>query len=171
AAGCDDGSCLTLDACGICGGSSIAGCTDVNACNFNPAAGCDDGSCTYPTTYYTDADGDGFGAAPAVSLCAPQVGFVLDNTDCDDTLDTVYPGAMGTGEGLDNDCNGLVEGNEVAPCIGDFNQDGFINVGDLLVLLGQFGCTESCPTDMNNDGAVNAGDMLIFFGLFNTSCP
>ncbi|MFM9005835.1 MAG: hypothetical protein ACKOSR_10090, partial [Flavobacteriales bacterium] len=42
---CDDGSCLTLDACGDCGGSGVAGCIDATACNFNSSATCDDGSC------------------------------------------------------------------------------------------------------------------------------
>jgi uncharacterized repeat protein (TIGR01451 family) len=33
-ADCDDGSCQTLDACGVCGGSgTVAGCTDNSACN------------------------------------------------------------------------------------------------------------------------------------------
>ena len=44
----DDGSCLELDACGVCGGEGIAGCTTAEACNYNPAASCDDGSCIYP---------------------------------------------------------------------------------------------------------------------------
>lgn len=43
----DDGSCLELDACGVCGGEGVAGCTAAEACNFNPVATCDDGSCDY----------------------------------------------------------------------------------------------------------------------------
>ncbi len=41
----DDGSCLTLDECGDCGGMGVAGCTVSFACNYNPEATCDDGSC------------------------------------------------------------------------------------------------------------------------------
>jgi hypothetical protein len=45
---CNDGSCLTLDACGNCGGNATAGCMDSNACNYEPSASCSDGSCTNP---------------------------------------------------------------------------------------------------------------------------
>jgi hypothetical protein len=38
---------LFLDACGNCGGSETAGCTDPSACNFDASAGCDDGSCFF----------------------------------------------------------------------------------------------------------------------------
>jgi hypothetical protein len=43
----DDGSCLYLDACGVCGGSGVPGCNNPSACNFNPAAACSDGSCIF----------------------------------------------------------------------------------------------------------------------------
>ena len=33
--------------CGNCGGSAYAGCTDEEACNYDPEAGCDDDSCLY----------------------------------------------------------------------------------------------------------------------------
>ena len=43
----DDGSCLQLDQCGVCGSddSTCGGCTDSTACNFDPTAILDDGSC------------------------------------------------------------------------------------------------------------------------------
>jgi hypothetical protein len=85
--------------------------------------------------------------------------------------DTVYPGAPGTGEGIDNNCNGVIDPDEAAPCLGDFNNDGLINVTDLLMLLGDFGCQSNCFTDMNGDDIVNAGDMLAFLSLFNSTCP
>ena len=43
----DDGSCLYIDECGVCGGNSEQGCTDTSACNFEPTAVCEDGSCDY----------------------------------------------------------------------------------------------------------------------------
>ncbi len=48
-----------------------------------------------PQTYYADADGDGFGdAATSVSDCSAPVGYVTDNTDCDDTNEEEFPGAI-----------------------------------------------------------------------------
>lgn len=43
----DDGSCLYLDECGLCGGDAVSGCTDSYACNYDAEAACDDGSCDY----------------------------------------------------------------------------------------------------------------------------
>merc|ERR1711879_1041768 len=41
---------------------------------------------TVRSTYYRDADGDGYGDAafPRVFSCNPPAGWVLDNTDCND---------------------------------------------------------------------------------------
>jgi hypothetical protein len=49
--------------------------------------------------FYADNDNDGYGAGPAVSLCAvnattPPAGYSVNNTDCDDTLATLHSGAV-----------------------------------------------------------------------------
>jgi gliding motility-associated-like protein len=60
-------------------------------------------------TYYADLDGDGFGNfADAVQSCSPPAGYVMDNTDCDDTEATIYPGAPELCDGLDNNCDGII---------------------------------------------------------------
>lgn len=45
----------------------------------------------------------------STSDCSQPSGYVLDNTDCDDTDPTSYPGAQELCDNLDNDCNGLVD--------------------------------------------------------------
>jgi hypothetical protein len=48
-----------------------------------------------PQIYYADTDGDGFGdAATSVSDCSAPAGYVADNTDCDDTNEEEFPGAV-----------------------------------------------------------------------------
>lgn len=59
-------------------------------------------------TFYTDADGDGYGdpSSPTVA-CSPPDGFVEENTDCDDAHPGVNPGATEIWyDGLDGDCAG-----------------------------------------------------------------
>ena len=60
------------------------------------------------TAYHDDSDGDTFGDPDvSTSACLPPDGTVLDATDCDDTDETVYPGAEEVcGDGVVNDCDG-----------------------------------------------------------------
>ncbi|MEZ4966238.1 MAG: MopE-related protein [Saprospiraceae bacterium] len=62
------------------------------------------------TTYYADADGDGYGD-PMVSglFCDAPDGYVLDNTDCDDSNAASFPGNPEICDGIDNNCNGTVD--------------------------------------------------------------
>jgi autotransporter-associated beta strand protein len=66
------------------------------------------------TAFYADADNDGYGDANAapVMACVAPVGSVINNDDCDDTNGAVHPGANEICDGLDNDCNGLTDGND-----------------------------------------------------------
>ncbi len=65
--------------------------------------------CT-PSTWYADADGDGYGAlASTLSYCTQPYGYVSNSTDCDDVAAAANPGAVEICDGLDNDCNGAVD--------------------------------------------------------------
>jgi hypothetical protein len=57
--------------------------------------------------HYLDSDGDGYGDPnTSVSEESWPAGYVLDNTDCDDTDASVYPGALEFCDGIDNQCPG-----------------------------------------------------------------
>ncbi|MBT8270566.1 MAG: hypothetical protein KJO25_00840, partial [Bacteroidia bacterium] len=61
-------------------------------------------------TYYADTDNDTFGdPGNTVQACSAPAGYVSDNSDCDDSNNAVYPGAPELCDGLDNDCNALVD--------------------------------------------------------------
>lgn len=89
-AGCDDGSCLFLDVCGICGGTATTlGCTDLFACNYNSLADCEDGSCQY-----FDACGI-CGGAGSVPGCTDFTACNWDPlADCDDGSCSFLTGCM-----------------------------------------------------------------------------
>ena len=68
-----------------------------------------DGSENISTIYYQDSDNDGYGD-PANSLTATlqPTGYVLKNTDCNDGVAAINPGATElTDDGIDNNCDGL----------------------------------------------------------------
>lgn len=152
----------------------IPGCTNSSACNFNPAAQVDDGTCSLADLYFQDMDGDGFGnAAQPAAFCTPTNGYTLNDQDCDDLHGQVYPGAVGTHEGLDNNCNGVIDAEEslVTVCPGDFSGDNEVNTSDLLLFLGSIGCVSGCGAfDLTSDGVVNSSDVLIFLGYYGNSC-
>jgi len=65
------------------------------------------------TKWYPDVDGDGFGSAAATYAHAqcddPGDGSVADNTDCFDSSAVRNPGEVEICDGIDNDCDGLVD--------------------------------------------------------------
>jgi hypothetical protein len=55
-------------------------------------------------------------------------------------------------------------------CLEDINQDGIISVADLLLMLGEFSCQNSCNADINSDGVVSVEDLLLLLAAFGQSC-
>jgi hypothetical protein len=59
--------------------------------------------------WYLDLDGDGFGSAALASSCSPPPGAADNGLDCDDTDDARSPGADERCNGLDDDCDAVVD--------------------------------------------------------------
>ncbi|MBK7886546.1 MAG: T9SS type A sorting domain-containing protein [Bacteroidetes bacterium] len=99
-------------------------CNDANAA-VNPAAteicntiddDCDglvddaDPSITGQSTWYAEGDGDTYGnAGSSVLACVQPVGYVANNTDCNDGNAAVNPAATEVCNTIDDDCDGLVD--------------------------------------------------------------
>ena len=88
------------------------GCTDLEACNYEPDASSDDGSCTYPEAEFdcdgnciADADGDGICDAFEIPGCtdASACNFEAEATDDDGLCEVPAPG-------FDCDGNDLMAG-------------------------------------------------------------
>jgi hypothetical protein len=63
-----------------------------------------------PTTYYLDADLDGFGdPSTSLALCVQPAGYITDNTDCDDLNALISPNATEVCDGIDNNCDGTAD--------------------------------------------------------------
>jgi hypothetical protein len=78
--------------------------------------------------YYTDQDGDGFGAASAVAQasCAAVPGKVTNNLDCNDANAAVKPGTTEVCNGVDDNCAGGVdEGLTFLNYYVDADDDGY----------------------------------------------
>ena len=93
----------------------------------------DEDDATDASTWYADADSDGYGDATSTEIaCAVPSGYTSDDTDCDDDDDAVYPGADESCNGLDDDCDGVVDedsADDATTWYADTDADGY---GDAL---------------------------------------
>ena len=89
------------------------------------AGGVDDG---VQNTYYADVDGDLYGNSSVTAMgCSPPVGFVVDNTDCDDGNAVMFPSNPEVCDGLDNNCVAGVDEGVLITFYVDLDTDGFGN--------------------------------------------
>jgi len=78
--------------------------------------------------WFLDADGDGFGDDTTVlTTCDPPTGWVAVGGDCDDASEVIFPGGPEFCDGLDENCNGLVDedASDGTPGFLDLDGDGY----------------------------------------------
>jgi hypothetical protein len=98
-----------------------------------------------------------------VGACCFSTGFCLQLKEADCAL----AGATWQGQGTtcaDGNGNGTADACEQSNPA-DLNNDGFVNAGDLAILLGAWG-NAGGPADINDDGTVNASDLSILLGAW-----
>ncbi len=134
------------------------------------------------TAWYTDGDGDGFGAAEVIACEQPEGTSTLDG-DCDDAASSTYPGAPEQCDGVDQSCDGLVDEDVLSVWYADSDGDRY---GDPSAVLNECdppegyvddntdcddadasanpGGTEVCDLiDNNCDGSIDEGVELTFY--------
>jgi hypothetical protein len=86
--------------------------------------------------FFADADQDGFGTATSTAVaCDRPAGFVAEASDCDDGAAGVHPGQVELCDGVDQDCDGLIddEAEDATAWYGDLDGDGFGNPNDIVL--------------------------------------
>ncbi|HYG38153.1 MAG TPA: Ig-like domain-containing protein [Cytophagales bacterium] len=151
-------------------------CDDTNA-NINPDAVevCDgiDNNCDgqidegVQTTFYADADGDGFGNAEVTALtCSVPEGYVAVSGDCDDSKANVYPGAAEVCDGLDNNCDGQIDEGVKTIFYADNDGDGFGNAEETTLACsapeGYVAISGDCE---DNDSSINPDGIDLCDGI------
>jgi uncharacterized protein (TIGR02145 family) len=120
-----------------CGVIPMGDCNDLDAA-INPGAteicnGIDD-NCNgqidegVKTTYYQDSDEDSYGnASVTTEACSVPLGYVTDNTDCNDNNAAIHPGATEICNGIDDNCNGLIDEGVKSTYYQDSDADSYGN--------------------------------------------
>ena len=108
--------------------------------------------------WFRDLDGDGAGdPSDTLSGCEMPSGYVNDDTDCDDADPTVHGGALEACDGVDNDCDGIIDLSEdLRIFYEDLDGDGFPAVSSSMEACrppngymaspGEFDCDDTDPS-------------------------
>ena len=112
------------------------------------------------TAFYQDLDGDSYGnPAVSVTACSAPAGYVADDTDCNDNVAMANPGAAEVCDGIDNNCDGLIDEGLQNTWYFDQDGDGFGNDDNTLTI-----CIAPPPGYITTGGDCNDGVNTIYPG-------
>ncbi len=107
--------------------------------------------------WYQDADGDGYGdLESAVETCMSLPGYVTLGGDCDDIDSSIAPNATELCDGIDNNCDEVVDDDAVGRTVWylDADGDGYGDVNQSLETCTQPSGYVVDATDCNDQSAV-----------------
>ena len=108
------------------------------------------------TTFYADADRDGFGDPDdGVESCDAPAGRVTSAIDCDDTNPNAYPGNPEVCDYVDNNCDGEVDEGLIEAWWMDTDRDGYGDPGSETL-----DCVQP-PDTADNDGDCDDRDPTV----------
>ena len=121
---------------------------------------------------YEDLDGDGYGNPDVlVDACDPNnvLPYAFNDQDCDDTNAAIYFGAPGTGDNVDNNCDGAIDGAEVEIITGcldeaacNYNAEATVDDGSCAFAEPNFDCDGNCLLAVDCEG--NCGGSAVVDG-------
>lgn len=126
------------------------------------------------STFFTDLDLDGRGdAAKPKKACVPSKGIVVSNDDCNDDPSKdgakMFPGNPEVCDNLDNDCNKLVDDNNVKKTyFKDDDGDGYGDPAKKVEACDVPVGATTTNTDCNDDPNANPHGKKIFPGATET---
>ncbi|MCZ7546790.1 MAG: putative metal-binding motif-containing protein [Anaerolineae bacterium] len=118
-------------------------------------------------TLYRDADGDGYGN-PDVSIqaCTTGNGYVTNADDCDDSNAAINPGQPEVCNGLDDNCNGLVDEGVTITLYRDADNDGYGNPdASIQACTMESGYVSNGDDCDDSNAAINPGQPEVCNGL------
>lgn len=121
---------VCLESMQTCANNNWHGCSDIDYLSYNQdyeavETKCDnmDNDCDgnidegLMSAFYRDSDNDGYGnPLDTIEACAAPLGYIIDNTDCNDNNNEINPSALEVCDGTDNDCDGSVDEGELCDC-------------------------------------------------------
>ncbi|NOY27286.1 MAG: hypothetical protein GXP62_15570 [Oligoflexia bacterium] len=126
------------------------------------------------SSWYVDGDQDGYGAGTAVVGCEAPVGRVDNALDCDDGDASVSPAAAESCDGIDNDCDGVVDPStsvDAVECYLDSDGDGFGNDDQVVFSCACTGGLSAKGGDcLDSDSSVYPGATEIWYDSVDSDC-
>ena len=168
-AGCtDDGACNynseATDDDTSCEYLTCAGCTDAEACNFDGDATIEDGTCDYAEEFL-DCDGNCLNDANINGICDElEVLGCTYAAACNYNMNANVDDGQCDFSCIPMGCQGpdVVQGCTVPEAS---NYDAFATCDN-----GSCTFSAACAADLDDDGLVNMGDLLEFLSLFGQEC-